>query len=80
MLDAVERITAQNISTRICFGTVFASVVGPGGNHLLSVRVGSTADSTTYTNIPTLVNASVGAKVVWLQSSTGTSVVLGVLV
>ena len=79
-LDRVVEFMKEQINTRICFGVVITNNVGPGGNRLLTVRVGTTADSTTYDNMPTLVNAAVGSKVVWLQCSTGTSVVIGTLV
>lgn len=87
MLQGTERLlrnmneqAAEKVNTRICFGTVSSVSTTGTGTHLVSVLVGSGPSATLYSGMPTLQLVSPGQRVVWLQSSTGTAVVLGALV
>jgi hypothetical protein len=87
MLPGTERLlrnmseqAAETVNTRICFGTVTSVVVGSGGNHLVTVQVGTGPSATLVAGLPTVASVSPGQRVAWLQSSTGISLVLGALV
>jgi hypothetical protein len=80
LLRNMEQSADDTVSTRLCFGTVSSVLLGSGGNHLVSVSVGSGPSATIVSNIPTVVIVSIGQRVAWLQSSTGTAIVLGALV
>lgn len=80
LLRNMNEQAAEKVNTRICFGTVSSVTTTGSGNHLVSVLVGTGPSATLYSGMPTVATVSVGQRVAWLQSSTGTSLVLGALV